>query len=192
MGGVSLGGGMLVALGCRWRFANEHALAGWPEVNLGFCQVHRTHNACRVSLVIVRGVDFITSGVPLPAKHAAQLGSATCGSRRSCCGVKGHCGVCGLQGRPGSGSREAQCINGCACGTGRHCEEAGGGRQVSPRRERATGHHPLYRGCHAFVVLRGRYDGRAEGVPAAHGWRPDQGLAIHVLRRNVCASNSKA
>ena len=82
LGGVSLGGGMLVALGVHWRLANEHALAGWHEVNLGFCQVHRAHNACRVSLVIVRGVDFITSGVPLPAKHAAQLGSATCGSRR--------------------------------------------------------------------------------------------------------------
>ena len=41
--------------------------------------------------------------------------------------------------------------------------------------ERATGHHHLYRGCHAAIVLRGRYVGRGEGVQAAHGWRP--GLA---------------
>ena len=27
------------------------------------------------------------------------------------CVVKGHCGVCGLQGRPGSGSPTAQCLN---------------------------------------------------------------------------------
>ena len=103
--------------------------AGLPKV--GTFRRHQTvHCAC--ALGIVRGVDFITSGVPLPAKHAAQLGSTTCGSRRSRCGVKGHCGVCGLQGRRGSWSPAAQCINGRARGTGRHCEEAGGGCQGSP------------------------------------------------------------
>ena len=96
-------------------------------------------------------------------KQAAQMGSATCGSKRSRCGVEGRCGVCGLQGRPGTGSPKAQHINGCARDTSRQCEEAGGGRQGSPRRERATGHHHLHRGCHAFDVLRERYDGRAEG-----------------------------
>ena len=134
--------------------------AGLPKV--GTFRRHQTV-LCACALGIVRGVDFITSDVPLPAKRTAQLGPTTCGSRRSRCGVKGHCGVCGLQGRPGSGSPAAQCINGCARGTGRHCEEAGGGRQGSPRRERATGHHHLCRGCHAFVVLRERYDGRAGG-----------------------------
>ena len=89
-------------------------------------------STCRVSLVIVRGVDFISSGVPLHTKHAAQAGIYACGSRRSRCGVKGRCGVYGLQGRSGSGSPEAQCINGCVRGTGRHCEEAGGDRQGSP------------------------------------------------------------
>ena len=59
---------------------------------------------------------------------------------------------------------------GCVRGTGRHCEEAGGDRQ----------------GCHAIVVLRGRYVGRAKRVHAAHGWRPGQGLVVHVLHERVC------
>ena len=37
-----------------------------------------------------RGLHHVWRSV---AKHAAQLGSTTCGSRRSRCGVKGHCGV---------------------------------------------------------------------------------------------------
>ena len=47
--------------------------------------------------------------------------------------LKDRCGVYGFQDRPGSGSPEAQCINGYIRGTGRHCEEAGGDRQGSLR-----------------------------------------------------------
>ena len=84
---------------------------------------------------------------------------------------------------------EAQCINGCVRGTGRHCEEAGGDRQGSPRRERATGHHHLYRGCHAFVVLRDRL----VVEHSSSSWletRP--GPCSTYSSRNVCDPKSKA
>jgi len=72
--GVSLGGGMEVALGCHWRLASERALAGLPEVNLGILPGAAGTQRMPRLLGVDRGVDFITSGVPLPAKHAAQAG----------------------------------------------------------------------------------------------------------------------
>ena len=72
--GVSLGGGMEVALGCHWRLASERALAGLPEVNLGILPGAAGTQRMPRLLGVDRGVDFITSGVPWPAKHAAQAG----------------------------------------------------------------------------------------------------------------------
>ena len=139
---------------------------------MGFCQVHRAHNVCRVSLVIVHGVDFITSGVPLPATHAAQLGSATCGSRRSRCGVKGRCGVCGLQGRPGSGPRRLSASTVAPVAP----------VVIAKKRAEVAKARP---GENAqAVVLGGRYDGRAEGVQAVHGWRP-RALQYMFLKERV-------
>ena len=108
-----------------WRYRAE----GLVRAGLSGWVVSATPNGTIVSVLLAL----------MLTKHAAQLGSTTCGSKRSRCGVKGSCGVCDLQGRPGSGSPEAQYINDCARDTSRQCEEAGGGRQGSPRRERATG-----------------------------------------------------
>ena len=72
--------------------------------------------------------------------------------------LKGRCGVGRFQGRPGSGSPEAQCINGYVHSTGSSLRRS---RWRSPR----LGHHHLYRGYHAAIDLRGRYVGRGEGVP---------------------------
>ena len=122
---------------------------------------------------------------------ATPNGTMVLDSRRSRCGVKGRCGVYGFQGRPGSGSPEAQCFNGCVRGTGRHCEEAGGNRQGSLRRERATSHHRLYRGCHAFVVLRGRNLVEEKEFKQLMVGDQARGLAVHVLHETCVHQNPR-
>mmetsp|Transcript_22961 Transcript_22961/g.55612 ORF Transcript_22961/g.55612 Transcript_22961/m.55612 type:complete len:700 (-) Transcript_22961:105-2204(-) len=72
--GVSLGGGLEVALGCHWRLASSRAMAGLPEVNLGLLPgAGGTQRVPR--LVGVEGaIDFLCSGAPLPAAAAAKAG----------------------------------------------------------------------------------------------------------------------
>eukprot|EP01062_Namystynia_karyoxenos_P047625 TRINITY_DN35_c1_g1_i1.p2 TRINITY_DN35_c1_g1~~TRINITY_DN35_c1_g1_i1.p2 ORF type:complete len:737 (+),score=271.81 TRINITY_DN35_c1_g1_i1:103-2211(+) len=72
--GVSLGGGMEVALGCHFRVASERAMAGLPEVNLGLLPgAGGTQRTPRL-IGAERAIDFMCSGAPLPAKRAVQAG----------------------------------------------------------------------------------------------------------------------
>ena len=104
--------------GTAWDALRYHAVG---LVRAGMLKVNGT-------IVPVLLALFVVWTSSMPAKQ-----STTCGSKRSRSGVKGRCGVSGLQGRPGSGSPEAQHINGCPRDTSCHCEEAGEGRQGSPR-----------------------------------------------------------
>ena len=169
---------------------SEYLVTGWPQHNGGaVALLGRSSDTmvCGKANVLHTGVGL---GTLCDTMRWAWFGPGCQGWDVSAT-PRHHC-ACAL-GNLQSGRFDATIrgINGCVRGTGRHCEEAGGDRQGSPRRERAKGHHHLYRGCHAFVVLRDRYDGRVERVQATHGWRPGQGLAVHVLRGTCVIQNPR-
>ena len=72
--GAALGGGLEVALGCRFRVAVAGASLGFPEVNLGVIPgasgTVRTPRLVGVSAA----VDLITTGRPIKAKRALVIG----------------------------------------------------------------------------------------------------------------------
>ncbi|WP_323010991.1 3-hydroxyacyl-CoA dehydrogenase NAD-binding domain-containing protein [Paracoccus sp. (in: a-proteobacteria)] len=72
--GSALGGGLEVALGCRWRVAVPDASLGLPEVTLGI--VPGAGGTVRTPRVIgvEAAVDMVTSGRPMRAAQAAKAG----------------------------------------------------------------------------------------------------------------------
>lgn len=72
--GNALGGGMELALGCRWRLAVAGAKLGFPEVNLGLIPgAGGTVRTPRLTGVAT-AVDLVTSGKPVSAATAARIG----------------------------------------------------------------------------------------------------------------------
>lgn len=72
--GTALGGGLEVALGCRFRVALASAKVGLPEVKLGIIPgAGGTQRLPRVAGVAT-ALEMITSGRHVPAEEAAQLG----------------------------------------------------------------------------------------------------------------------
>ena len=72
--GSALGGGFELAMGCRWRVALQDALVGLPEVSLGLIPgASGTVRTPRLAGV-ASAVDLVTSGKPLRAGRAAELG----------------------------------------------------------------------------------------------------------------------
>lgn len=72
--GTALGGGFEVALACHYRCAVASAKVGLPEVKLGLLPgAGGTQRVPRVAGVKV-AVDMITSGNPVPATQAKELG----------------------------------------------------------------------------------------------------------------------
>lgn len=72
--GSALGGGLEVALGCRFRVALETAMLGLPEVTLGI--VPGAGGTVRTPRLIgaAAAVDMITKGKPVKAAKALDLG----------------------------------------------------------------------------------------------------------------------
>ncbi len=74
MHGVSLGGGLEVALGCHYRLAVPSAKVGLPEVHLGLIPgAGATQRLPRLSGV-EPALGIMTSGRHIPASQAAELG----------------------------------------------------------------------------------------------------------------------
>lgn len=74
MHGVSLGGGLEVALGCHYRLAVPSAKVGLPEVHLGLIPgAGGTQRLPRLSGV-EPALGIMTSGRHIPASQAAELG----------------------------------------------------------------------------------------------------------------------
>lgn len=72
--GTALGGGLEVALGCHYRVAVPSAQLGLPEVKLGILPgAGGTQRLPRV-IGIKSALDMITSGDPIPAAKAKEVG----------------------------------------------------------------------------------------------------------------------
>jgi 3-hydroxyacyl-CoA dehydrogenase len=72
--GTALGGGLEVALGCHYRVAVPSAQLGLPEVKLGILPgAGGTQRLPRV-IGIKSALDMITSGDPIPATKAKEIG----------------------------------------------------------------------------------------------------------------------
>jgi 3-hydroxyacyl-CoA dehydrogenase len=72
--GTALGGGLEVALGCRWRVAVASARLGLPEVTLGL--VPGAGGTVRLPRLVplADAIEIVTGGRPVPAARAAALG----------------------------------------------------------------------------------------------------------------------
>ncbi len=72
--GSALGGGLELAMGCRFRIAVAGAFVGLPEVTLGL--IPGASGTVRTPRLIGVGaaVDLITNGRPIPVERAASLG----------------------------------------------------------------------------------------------------------------------
>ena len=72
--GVALGGGLEVALGCRYRVGSPRAKTGLPEVNLGL--IPGAGGTQRLPRLIgaVKAAELITTGKPLSAGKALAAG----------------------------------------------------------------------------------------------------------------------
>jgi 3-hydroxyacyl-CoA dehydrogenase len=72
--GTALGGGLEIAIGCRWRIALRDAKLGLPEVTLGV--IPGAGGTVRLPrLVSVEAaIDLVTSGKPIDAARALSLG----------------------------------------------------------------------------------------------------------------------
>ncbi|MGE0280581.1 MAG: 3-hydroxyacyl-CoA dehydrogenase NAD-binding domain-containing protein [Rhizobiaceae bacterium] len=72
--GTALGGGLEVALGCRWRVAVVSAKLGLPEVTLGI--IPGAGGTVRLPRLVPAdaAVDMITSGKPVAASRAKTIG----------------------------------------------------------------------------------------------------------------------
>ncbi len=72
--GSALGGGLEIAMGCRFRVAAREARMGLPEVNLGI--IPGASGTVRTPRLVgvARAVELITSGRPWPAPMAREAG----------------------------------------------------------------------------------------------------------------------
>ncbi len=72
--GAALGGGLEVALGCRYRIGSESAKTGLPEVNLGL--IPGAGGTQRLPRLIgaTKAAKMIATGKPLNAKQALEVG----------------------------------------------------------------------------------------------------------------------
>ncbi len=72
--GNTLGGGLEVALGCRYRIADKSTKMGFPEVNLGL--IPGAGGTVRLPRLIDTGaaLDMIAGGKPISAQKALKLG----------------------------------------------------------------------------------------------------------------------
>lgn len=72
--GTALGGGLEVALGCRWRVAVASARLGLPEVTLGI--VPGAGGTVRLPRLVPvsDAVEMVTTGKPIAAAHAKTIG----------------------------------------------------------------------------------------------------------------------
>ncbi|MGX8013630.1 3-hydroxyacyl-CoA dehydrogenase NAD-binding domain-containing protein [Mesorhizobium sp. ORM8.1] len=72
--GSALGGGLEVALGCRWRVAVSSAKFGLPEVTLGL--IPGAGGTVRLPRLVPLeyAVNMVTGGKPVPAQKALEIG----------------------------------------------------------------------------------------------------------------------
>ena len=73
--GTALGGGFEVALGCHFRLATSDAKVGLPEVTLGLLPGAGGTQRLPRLIGIDAALDMITSGKPISAQKALQLGA---------------------------------------------------------------------------------------------------------------------
>ena len=73
--GTALGGGFEVALGCHFRLATSDAKVGLPEVTLGLLPGAGGTQRLPRLIGIQAALDMITSGKPISAQKALQLGA---------------------------------------------------------------------------------------------------------------------
>lgn len=74
MHGTALGGGLELALNCNYRIAIASAAMGLPEVNLGLLPGGGGTQRLPRVIGVPAALDAITSGKPLKAKQALELG----------------------------------------------------------------------------------------------------------------------
>ncbi|MEE9272700.1 MAG: 3-hydroxyacyl-CoA dehydrogenase NAD-binding domain-containing protein [Robiginitomaculum sp.] len=74
LSGVALGGGLEVALGCRYRVGTVKAKTGLPEVNLGLLPGAGGTQRLPRLIGAVKAGEMITTGKPLDADKALQVG----------------------------------------------------------------------------------------------------------------------
>lgn len=74
MFGTTLGGGLEIALGCRYRIADKSTKIGFPEVNLGL--IPGAGGTVRLPRLIEAGaaLDMVSGGKPISAQKALKLG----------------------------------------------------------------------------------------------------------------------
>lgn len=72
--GTALGGGLEVALGCRYRVADRAARLGFPEVNLGLIPGAGGTVRLPKLVPIAEAVSMIAGGKPISAKKALDVG----------------------------------------------------------------------------------------------------------------------
>jgi len=72
--GTALGGGLEIAIGCRWRIASSDAKVGLPEVTLGI--IPGAGGTVRLPRLVgvEAAVNLVTSGKPIDAARAISLG----------------------------------------------------------------------------------------------------------------------
>jgi 3-hydroxyacyl-CoA dehydrogenase len=74
IGGFALGGGLELALACHYRVAAPKALLGLPEVKLGILPGSGGTQRLPRVVPMAEAVQMMTSGNPIPAEKAQQLG----------------------------------------------------------------------------------------------------------------------
>ena len=74
IGGFALGGGLELALSCHYRVAQPKALLGLPEVKLGILPGSGGTQRLPRIVPMADAVQMMTSGNPIPAEKAKQLG----------------------------------------------------------------------------------------------------------------------
>ncbi len=74
MHGVSLGGGLEIALGCHYRLAVPEARVGLPEVNLGLIPGAGGTQRLPRLIGIAPSLEVMTTGRPIDAERAHDLG----------------------------------------------------------------------------------------------------------------------
>jgi 3-hydroxyacyl-CoA dehydrogenase len=70
----ALGGGLEIALACRWRFAVPGTSLGLPEVSLGILPGAGGTQRLPRLLGAQKALDMIVTGAPVPAEQGARLG----------------------------------------------------------------------------------------------------------------------
>ena len=74
IGGFALGGGLELALACHYRIASPRTQLGLPEVKLGILPGSGGTQRLPRLIPMAEAVQMMTSGNPIPAEKAKQLG----------------------------------------------------------------------------------------------------------------------